>query len=267
VDPRWVEKCLRRSHKQFFVDEGIIGRRSESSAPATVADYLEKIFQIPIWMSPIESRTRASLVNSLLGPRSVSTPGDAQGAEGVAAVVSDQTIDVDVRVEPDEFLFGEKGLSDPLQITTAEAEFVDSIADLLSDRPRALKRFVNIYRLLKASLPDIERESFMAESSSSGYRVCLTQLALFTGHSRFAPVLLAALGEGADSALDNKNTTPSAGVNKSISLEDWYNGLSSTRQRELGSALKLIPNRKTLEVSEFRRWLPFTSRYLFHRAD
>ena len=39
-------------------------------------------------------------------------------------------------------------------------EFVDRVAPLLSDKPRALKRFVNTYRLLKASLSDVDRESF-----------------------------------------------------------------------------------------------------------
>jgi hypothetical protein len=46
---------------------------------------------------------------------------------------------------------------DPLRITREEAQFVDKVRGLLSDRPRALKRFVNPYRLLKASLPDLDR--------------------------------------------------------------------------------------------------------------
>ena len=44
------------------------GNGSEDKAHVTVGDYLEKIFQIPIWMSPIGHRARAQVVKTLLGP-------------------------------------------------------------------------------------------------------------------------------------------------------------------------------------------------------
>jgi hypothetical protein len=40
-----------------------------------------------------------------------------------------------------------------LDITSDELRYMDTLAPLLEHSPRALKRFVNIYRLLKASLP------------------------------------------------------------------------------------------------------------------
>jgi hypothetical protein len=43
-----------------------------------------------------------------------------------------------------------------MSITDDEINFVGAIAYLLSDKPRDLKRFVNTYRLVKASSPDIE---------------------------------------------------------------------------------------------------------------
>jgi hypothetical protein len=83
VDPRWVEKCLRQAHQQLFFEKDT--PRNGQNLPggtATVGDYLEKIFQIPIWMSPIESHTRATLVNALLGPTATPAPRTARGGTG-----------------------------------------------------------------------------------------------------------------------------------------------------------------------------------------
>ena len=53
VDPAGWKGACARHRKQLFVDE-----EHQTAAPpgttATVGDYLEKIFQIPIWMAPIE---------------------------------------------------------------------------------------------------------------------------------------------------------------------------------------------------------------------
>ena len=61
-----------------------------------------------------------------------------------------------------------------MSITDDEIDFVEAIANLLSDKPRALKRFVNTYRLLKASSPDIE---------SRGTSISIQWKPLFLGNS------------------------------------------------------------------------------------
>jgi hypothetical protein len=265
VDPRWVEKCLREAHTQLFIDDKERKTNGNENASATVGDYLEKIFQIPIWMSPIESRTRATLVNSLLGPTAAPAP------RGVRAAQSGATASTASSGAPEASPFNAlvakaRETPDPLRISPEEAAFVGDIAALLSDRPRALKRFVNIYRLLKASLPDIERAAFVTAAPSSGYRICLSQLALFTGHPRLAPLLVAGL-EKVNGGMDENGGTTRNLQEEEMSLEDWFNTLESVTQSDLRSALKLIPERETLPLGEFRRWLPLTSRYLFHRAD
>jgi hypothetical protein len=138
-----------------------------------------------------------------------------------------------------------------LRISPEEAAFVEELAGLLSDRPRALKRFVNVYRLLKASLPDIERASFVAAGPSSAHRICLSQLAFFTSYPRQAPLLVAKLESSRETG----------------SLKTWFSNLGANAQDELRPAFSLIPGRESLLVEEFRRWLPLTSRYLFHRVS
>ena len=279
VDPRWVEKCLRLARRQLFDDaengaseavapegsapHGLAGLSGEgaSGAPATVADYLEKIFQIPIWMAPIEPRARAGLVNSLLGPTAAPRPlrVSQDSAQDTAAPTPPPQLDSTNAFE--QLLDQVRETPDPLRVTAEEAAYIDELAPLLSDRPRALKRLVNVYRLLKASLPDIERADFVKPGiPSSGYRVCLTQLALFTSHPRVAPALLAALGPGADGTNALASPTLSA-----MTLQKWFDALEAPRDALLEHAIEIIPGRDKLLVDEFKRWLPQTSRYLFYR--
>jgi len=152
---------------------------------------------------------------------------------------------------------------DPLQIFPEEAKFVDDIAELLSDRPRALKRFVNTYRLLKASLPDVERTTFVTAEPSSPHRVCLIQLAFFTSHPRLASDLVARLKPGAP----NTVYTPQPGRTKVLrNLGTWLD-ITYEKDSALRVALEAIPASSEISVEEFQRWLPLTSRYLFHRAN
>ncbi|MDF0674310.1 MAG: P-loop NTPase fold protein [Nitrospira sp.] len=260
VDPRWVEKCLREARKQMFIDEDAPSGQVPTGATATVGDYLEKIFQIPIWMSPIESQTRATLVNSLLGPTAApAARATGNGADHTATAQEDQpaqagafnTLVAYARERPD-----------PLKILPEEAKFVGEIADLLSDRPRALKRFVNTYRLLKASLPDIERTDFVTEDASSPHRACLIQLAFFTSHPRLASELVSKLEAEATAANGALSPAPKVQTTFGGWLEKTFQEKSPVRK-----ALEEIPASKAISLQVFQRWLPLTSRYLFHRAS
>jgi len=276
VDPRWVETCLREAHKHRFVDDeqsksGTSGTGAISAAgmgdgkaPATVGDYLEKIFQIPIWMSPIESRTRAALVNSLLGPTAAPSPRRGVAGQGATDVTTEQE-KVPEGGAYTALLAKAREKPDPLLITSEEARYIEALGELLSDRPRALKRFVNIYRLLKASLPDIERESFVQKptsSPSSPHKICLSQLAFFTSHPRLAPVLVGKLEETEGKQVESADPAADAG-----SVATWIDTLDEKAKTQLQSTLQLIPEIDKVSLTEFRKWLPLTSRYLFHRRD
>jgi hypothetical protein len=247
VDPRWIEKCLHAKRSRMFLDDAAEG----GSTPATVGDYLEKIFQIPIWMAPIEGPTRAALVNSLLGPSAAPVrAANARGTNGASAKPAPPT------AEPNAFnalVAKAKERPDPLRISPEEAEYVEEVAALLSDRPRALKRFVNVYRLLKASLPDIERAGFVSTEPSSAYRICISQLAFFTSHPRLAPALIEAL----------ESPSPAS---EEADIQTWFDALEARKQKELRTSFELVPDRNLVMVADFRRWLPLTTRYLFHRA-
>ncbi|HEX8674377.1 MAG TPA: P-loop NTPase fold protein, partial [Longimicrobium sp.] len=79
-----------------------------------------------------------------------------------------------------------------LQIQRVEVDAIEELAPLLGRSPRALKRFVNVYRLVKASLTPYEREVFLGSDMLPDYRAVLFLLAVDTG----APSAAAAVFSG-----------------------------------------------------------------------
>jgi hypothetical protein len=67
-----------------------------------------------------------------------------------------------------------------LEIQSAEIQFMNELAPVLGRSPRALKRFVNVYRIVKAELTNAEYRGFLDESHGT-YRVALFLLAVDTG--------------------------------------------------------------------------------------
>jgi hypothetical protein len=256
VDPRWIEKCLQQQKAGVFDLEGAADGK-EGDIHVTVGDYLEKIFQIPIWMKPIDSRQRTTLVKSLLGAtaappsRGVAAQHAAQEQQRLLQPDAGQ----DTAAASDGFqAIVKKALErpDPLRITPEEAQFVDEVGALLSDKPRALKRFVNTYRLLKASLSEIDQKTFVTVKPSSPHKVCIAQLALFTGQPQLAPKLVASLQRSGD-------------VPASTTIETWCSIDYVHADASLTQILALVPDYTKMTVGSFREWLPQTSKYLFHR--
>ncbi len=56
--------------------------------------------------------------------------------------------------------------------------------------PRALKRFVNIYRLLRTSVAEKDRRAFIGSSAGGDYRAVLLLLAIQTGHPEEAATII-----------------------------------------------------------------------------
>ena len=67
------------------------------------------------------------------------------------------------------------------------------LAPLLGRSPRALKRFVNVYRLIKARLTPHERQVFLGSDALPDYVAVLFLLAVDTGAPSAAPAVFAAI--------------------------------------------------------------------------
>jgi hypothetical protein len=159
ADPRWLTQCLENApgiHAPESIrgdDQAFVAQFGRVADPA---DYIEKIFQLPIWLRPIPVERRAGLLRSWLEP--------ADGADGQAGAV-----------------------------TGEELDFLSDLAEHLDGKPRTLKRLANTYRLVKAGLSDVALETFLvddlAPDAPNGdgrrhlpYRTCLTLLTVLCGN-------------------------------------------------------------------------------------
>ena len=190
VDARWLARSLEKQYPEFFgaadwhEDAPVTGRGSRR---ATTADYLEKIFQIPYWVPEMASETSKTLVSELM-------TADAQRTGTGAVVVPSPTPPMlpmpvptgqlaqaqqagSAPVAEDEQPMAAEPPAEALHLTEAEAVAIASLAPCLGGSPRRARRFVNVYRVAKASLAPEEVERL----EKDGHKALATQLAIATG--------------------------------------------------------------------------------------
>jgi nucleoside phosphorylase len=169
VDARWVSGALSDQYglllgaRKDFDQSRVLP--SDYFDSATPLDYLEKIFQIPFWLSPLNRAARRSLIDGLIG-----------SGESKANWLKDQTgldhkADAVIKSTPDLVLTTDSPLTEGVTIEAEDAlatdlnpqglvirpgelAFINEMNPLLGRSPRALKRFVNIFRLIKSGVPD-----------------------------------------------------------------------------------------------------------------
>jgi hypothetical protein len=205
VDSRWLSNSLQQHYPHLIArhassngaehdnePDASVGARVPVSVDgqATPDDYLEKIFQVPIWIRPLDPAARRQIVDGLIAPSLLFDGGDGGGdasATGEARV----GLDAATRRALAGRLFGRDGgdsLLDPmaLGILRHEQEFMGALAPLLGESPRAVKRFVNVYRLVKA-LEEPRSSGFTSDRPFSDHQLVLFLLAVLTGLPDIAP--------------------------------------------------------------------------------
>jgi len=152
VDPRWLATCLETASGVAYTDTKGTARGVDAQfgREGDAADYIEKIFQVPLWLRPVPADRRPALVRSWL---------------------DDPDVSLHIERPP---------------LTGAELDFLDQLQSMLDGKPRTLKRLANTYRLVKTALTDVELRDFIGEDRTSAwpnaagapYRICMTQLAV-----------------------------------------------------------------------------------------
>ena len=183
VDSRWLTSCLETK-----LWAGLAAPRRAG----TPLDYLEKIFQIPIWLPPLSEAQKGNMIQSFFKPgRAIPAAGHA-GGNAAATTGSDTGENPGTRAEAN----GEESpvqLNPPeLDITERECAFAKELIPLVSDSPRVLKRFANTYRLVRAALSPKEQTGFY-DGTEDKFRICMFQLAVLVCNREFATEYLAAI--------------------------------------------------------------------------
>ncbi len=188
VDSRWLTESLR-SHYSEVLGGGInVNSNDQSIRHASPYDYLEKIFQIPFWVKQLPESARWRIVHNLV--RSGTEPmgnqeslndnqneAETKKAEGRRQVLEwnheegERPLDRNQKNE-----VNPKGLS----IDDDELAFMEELKELLGRSPRSVKRFVNVYRLIKAS--EYSRGTvFTGNDDFADYKLILFLLSVVTG--------------------------------------------------------------------------------------
>ncbi len=181
VDVRWIEQAVAR---QFAGTEG----SHEPSTPKErevrdrkrAIDYLEKIFQLPFWLRPLstagDGASYGVYVRGLLqanlevtGESPLAPPQHAFRTKAVPGDI-DEPADKFVAPEPDRVdPEGTGSLDEALatvKLTQDEVDFLASpeVGALAAKSPRAVKRMINVYRIVRARMSEPELAEFMGRT-------------------------------------------------------------------------------------------------------
>lgn len=157
VDARWLESALRR----FY--HGQLGREGH----ATPGDYLEKIFQVPFWLPRLAGGEAFQGLARTLMPEAAAavteTPAAAPAATSPAPGDGDYALDPEEAPQPGDEMPAETRAAavERVTLTPAEVEVLTALMPLAATGPRGAKRFVNLYRLARASRSGRALEQFL----------------------------------------------------------------------------------------------------------
>lgn len=298
VDCRWVMQSLRKQYPELLSDGQPAQSATDKQEPlekltnfhaASSRDYLEKIFQIPFWLNPMTATSTVSLLKGILEPSVVKdkvattqgqkteTPNvennsSTQNTTGTGSATSNKDRDANTQqatsqnegqttggkpVSLEKFNLNPKSLN----LRERELKFMEALAPILGRSPRSVKRFINIYRLIKVGLSPQEHVEFIkVKSPISQYQAVMILLAIETGFPKLSAKLLSALLDD----IEHANQARQLGVE--LSKFGKENPEDQEVVDRLLPCLAPIENikRDDLEFVHFTIWAPLISRYSFN---
>jgi hypothetical protein len=251
VDSRWLERSLRTHYSALLEDPG---------------DYLEKIFQIPFRLRPMPAKHFRKLIEDLTSgqpstksqgpaplrvpeqkpdtpPRGHSAdpsprtgtggtpPGDGPTPAPVQGPTHHEAIHRDPGPRPEK-----------LVLSRGERDLLGDLGPIIAT-PRAAKRLVNIYRMLRVGIPDDEEEQFGMLGDWGPHAVALL-LGILIGCPRQAAQVLAEI-----------DTAPADAIVWTV-LNTNHAGLAE----QLSALRERAPH---LTVDRCHRWTATVSRFSF----
>ena len=295
VDARWLIRSLEYHYRELFGTGGTPVLPAPASpaepdtdpGPASPVDYLEKIFQIPYALTPPPPAAMASYLRSLLRQPSQSAdapqvgladsaPDSGAGAHGAddgassepdtPLVAEDLSHDDEAAIRmpfPDDARLrtGHQGDAIPdlrplgLQLSRREIEFMARLGPLLPT-PRAAKRLVNLYRLVRIGIPDSQLAAFSGTEAGGPYQAVQILLAVLVGSPAAAQLIFGDL-----------MTAPSGNdIITIFTSAARAHAADGHRCARIAAALAAIAEDTPLltDPEEYKHWCPTLARYSFH---
>jgi KAP family P-loop domain/TIR domain len=278
VDPRWVNKALSNKYEVFLTEDKKMENESplfkEMGRQATSYDYLEKIFQIPFVLKPMDKMGKDKLIRSQLEQHLATAqaimkpiieadiesaddiPGSKSQVDSEKSEVVHEKDQFDHK-EKNEVLF-EKPQTERLQITEEEIKFMQAINFLIGDSPRTIKRYINIYRIIRT------HKSFDQESKdlSEQYFSAMILLAVITGTPEQAGHFFKALEAYDNTAMFEKFINTHAAAQKKVAdFRSVFLKLSGFLESESGRKIG------KLKIRDFKRHTSLIGRFSFRSLE
>lgn len=250
VDPVWVKNALVSKYKRQF------GSNDKEYQNIDPGSYLEKIFQIPFHLRMADTTNIKSMLRGLVQVQTLATPTVSQTEQ--PAVTENTEIQAMNQNESSQqqapVIINSSGISDQivfkaLNFSEIEIANIEQIAVILGSSPRLIKRFVNIYRIVK-SHDYISRESAIKEKD---LEVILFVLALCLGkYKKLIEPLDVFLGTAEDTAMFSSFLG---------SIDESFKSTQSER-KELSSLLEeKLPHFMQEEIGNIKKHIRFIRRF------
>lgn len=231
VDARWISRALIDQYPDLL-EENVMwieprkdkiqdSQHVYTRVGASSHDYLEKIFQIPYWVRPMDKTACEKYVEHLtevdqlktaknkpdnnLPPKDVDTPKPDDTEKLVPAKINKtkDILDGGDLIEPDKDKLDDSqqpnvklpdvnltsGADDyaGMYLTKNEVIVLKKMAQYAGSSPRRGLRFINVYRLIKSGLTKKQLADLVDDSGESiSYKTIITQLAISTGAPKIA---------------------------------------------------------------------------------
>jgi hypothetical protein len=241
VDSRWLQRSLRHHYGELLDNAD---------------DYLEKIFQIPFIVRSMTPAVYRRLIAELTAKRAAPAPAGDDGSEH--ATFEDQRGDGGPSASNGDEVAASApsgGAQDnerdaplprpqSLAISASESEVLGQLGDLIPN-PRAAKRLVNVYRMLRVSVPAAETATFAPEGQRE-YQAVVLLLGILVG----LPDSVAEVFEAIERAREP------------LCIWDVIAELPDVAAR----VEHLRPHIDVTELAPYRRWMPRVARFSFRTA-
>jgi hypothetical protein len=201
VDSRWLSQSLQ-THYGALLSPSNGYKQNSGPLRATPQDYLEKIFQIPFWVSPLGDQARLRIIHGLVAGSRVdeTSPSETPIETGTPPVgdfgIQKSELPVDIDMLQPILAYDPQAETNPnppgLEILDQELQFMAELRALLGETPRSVKRFVNVYWLMK-SIALTQTDDFVSEKPFADFRLVQFLLAILTGLPTLAHELFSLL--------------------------------------------------------------------------
>jgi hypothetical protein len=210
--------------------------------------YLEKIFQIPFRLKAAEPEAIKGLIGSLL-KNEIEVSEEIEDDDEV----QDTSFETDTKKTENTKQSNPENTTKPepvhvapedLLLTQTELDYLKEVSVIVGDTPRTIKRFINIYRIIRAH----EQLNYRKKERDLDFLIIMFVLGLGIGNHKDKSVLI----------FENclKNTTKT--LQEILEMDDESKKMKSMLEKT--DILKLL---LTISTNELNTYIPFVNRFTF----